>query len=119
MSGGRVDAEFGAADGCAERVKGVNVVEGAEIGNFAGGEAEGDVEEAPVVERCQADQAAVGRTGNAADRTLDGELLRRGPILHAAAVGHGVSGDRHRYFAISEDPERARVDVIAVDVVAK
>ena len=110
VAGSRIDAEFRA-----------EVVNAVEVKRLAGGEAEGDVEEAAFVERGQADQPAVGRTRDTAGRTLQGEGLRRGAagIAANAGVDHGAGVNFHQHRAGARNLELAGVHVIAVDPLAQ
>ena len=117
MPGCGVDAEFGAADGCAEGIFAIYVVERGEIGNPSGGETEGDIEVTAIVQGGHADQAAIGRAGDTGGGALHGERLCRGAILYAAAVRYCIGLDEHLHHAVAVDPELLRVDVVAVDPV--
>jgi hypothetical protein len=63
-------------------------------------EAEGDVEEAAVVQRSQADQPAIGRAGDVGAGADDGEALVGLPVGGRAGVSHRTGthlrGRRHR-----------------------
>ena len=87
VSGRIIDPEFGS-----------KVVDAVEFEHLAWREAEGDIEEAAIIERGQADQPAIGRAGDVAGRALDGEALRACTVAQAGyrdrVVAHRAGGDR-------------------------